>query len=272
VLWDADLSGPALDCLVPLKDGTGPALFLAPPMTGGVLVYRRLVAHLGMDHPVYGLQSPGLGDGELPERTLAGMARRFVAMVQEVQPAGPLLVGGFSFGAAVADEMSRQLRDLGREVALVLMLDAHPFGGKPGWERDLAPGARGVYNRFRRNYASRLASRGRWWNLTRGSRRLNPAVQGESSADQVRQVNRLISAGYSYRRLEFPTALVDARKPGAEEVALPPRRVRAEVRRYPVVYEGASHAAFLQDPQAHVVAAAIDDAVAWALARSGDHA
>ena len=272
VLRQDQLAGQALAGTVPLKDGTGPTLFLAPPLTGGVMVYRDLMPHLDMPNPVVGLQSPGLGDGAAPERTLEGLARRFVASVVELQPSGPLLLGGFSFGAVVADEMSRQLRDLGREVALVLMLDAHPFGGKPGWEQDLVPGPRGAWSRFRRKYANKVALRGHWWTLTNGSDRLNPSLRRAAGADAVRQINRLISAGYSYRLLEFPTALVDARKPSAAEVELPRRRVRDEVRRYPVVYEGASHTAFLRDPQAAVVGAAVDDAVAWALARSGDHA
>jgi thioesterase domain-containing protein len=52
--------------------------------------------------------------------------------VRSVQPAGPYLIGGWSFGGLVAFEMARQLFALGHEPVLLAILDS----GTPDMERE----------------------------------------------------------------------------------------------------------------------------------------
>jgi thioesterase domain-containing protein len=60
------------------------------------------------------------------------MAAGYRAAVQGVQPAGPYLLAGFSFGGIVAFEMARQLTAAEEEVALLALLDAAvPAGEEP---------------------------------------------------------------------------------------------------------------------------------------------
>jgi thioesterase domain-containing protein len=51
------------------------------------------------------------------------MARRYVAEMRTIQPRGPYLLGGYCFGSIVAWEMTRALRAIGEDVALVAVFN-----------------------------------------------------------------------------------------------------------------------------------------------------
>ncbi|HEX6749926.1 MAG TPA: amino acid adenylation domain-containing protein [Longimicrobium sp.] len=114
--------------LIPLHlpahaDDARPPLFLAPPGGGHVVCYHHLAGLLGADQPVYGLQARGTDDGLMPLETVPEIAAYFAAAVRELQPEGPYLLGGWSFGGLVAWEMGRQMRAAGYDVAMVALLD-----------------------------------------------------------------------------------------------------------------------------------------------------
>ena len=54
---------------------------------------------------------------------LGALARQNAADIAAVYPAGPVLVGGHSYGGAVAVEIAMVLESWGREVGLVLIMD-----------------------------------------------------------------------------------------------------------------------------------------------------
>ncbi|MTA64616.1 MAG: amino acid adenylation domain-containing protein, partial [Actinobacteria bacterium] len=115
-------------------------LFLGPLGNGGLRGYRKLIAQLDPDRPVYGMQAPGV-DGELdPYRTVEEMGRHFAAEIAAFQPVGPILLGGFSYGGISAIEAAQQLQRAGREIALVVLLDTSPFSRRVPWT--VAPGLR----------------------------------------------------------------------------------------------------------------------------------
>jgi amino acid adenylation domain-containing protein len=102
--------------LVELAAGPGRPLFLVHPAGGEVLCYVPLARHL--TGPVYGLQAP-------EERlSLEEMASLYLRSVRTAQPEGPYLLGGWSFGGAVAFEMARQLESRGETVERVLLIDS----------------------------------------------------------------------------------------------------------------------------------------------------
>ncbi|MFC4014201.1 alpha/beta fold hydrolase [Nonomuraea purpurea] len=106
--------------LVPLSPaGTKPPLFLVHAAGGSVAPYAALAALLGDDRPVYALEDPGLHGATIGERRLPALAATYLAAVRAAQPDGPLHVGGWSVGGAVALEMARQDGD----VALTFVLD-----------------------------------------------------------------------------------------------------------------------------------------------------
>jgi thioesterase domain-containing protein len=55
------------------------------------------------------------------------MAADYVALIRRIQPAGPYLLGGWSFGGQVAVEVARRLISAGEEVALLAIIDQSPM-------------------------------------------------------------------------------------------------------------------------------------------------
>jgi thioesterase domain-containing protein/acyl carrier protein len=118
-------AGPAASPLVPIQVPSSgrPGLFCVHPIGGGVLCYRELARHLAPDQPVFGLQAPDLGrGGGGEEESIPTMAATYLEAVRQVQPRGPYLLAGWSFGGVVAFEMAVQLRRRG-EPAVVILFD-----------------------------------------------------------------------------------------------------------------------------------------------------
>jgi amino acid adenylation domain-containing protein len=124
--------------LVRLDAGTatGRPLFLVHGGGGSVLGYTELVRHLGADRPIYGLSASGIDGGELPAASIEVLARDYLAQLRAVQPQGPYLLGGWSFGGLVAYEMARLLQAAGEQVELLALLDSHAPDAQPRPEPD----------------------------------------------------------------------------------------------------------------------------------------
>ena len=127
-------------CLVPIQPkGSKPPLFLMPGWNGNVVGFQALSRQLGKDQPLYGLQSYGLDGKHAPFTRMEDVARYFLEEVRAVQPHGPYLLGGMSFGGMVGFEMARQLQEEGEEVALLALLDTlldrKALGDSSRWKR-----------------------------------------------------------------------------------------------------------------------------------------
>ncbi|CAM5645775.1 Dimodular nonribosomal peptide synthase [Streptomyces antimycoticus] len=80
------------------------------------------------EHPVYGLQSRGLGgEADALPATLEEMAADYVAQIRRVQPTGPYALLGWSLGGTVIHAMAALLQAEGEEVALLVNLDEFPL-------------------------------------------------------------------------------------------------------------------------------------------------
>ncbi|MGK3959521.1 SDR family NAD(P)-dependent oxidoreductase [Sorangium sp. So ce118] len=110
--------------LVRIKPGTARPLFLMHPVGGHVYFYHDLATCLDPAQPVYGLQAQGI-EGKAPPLTrVEEMAARYLEAVRRhIQPEGPYVLGGSSFGGVVAFEMAHQLISGGERVALLMMID-----------------------------------------------------------------------------------------------------------------------------------------------------
>ena len=60
----------------------------------------------------------------LSDATIEDMARRYVQEIRTVRPHGPYLVGGWSFGGAVAYETAQQLQRAGETVELLVLVES----------------------------------------------------------------------------------------------------------------------------------------------------
>lgn len=130
----ADHAGPGMltgarpSALVPLQlEGDQRPLFLAPPVMGVVFPYYELARLLGRDQPVYGLQAVGVAGEAAPLDSVEALAAHYLNLMREVQPEGPYLLGGWSFGAHIAYEMAQQLQRAGDSVGLLTLIDTPPL-------------------------------------------------------------------------------------------------------------------------------------------------
>jgi amino acid adenylation domain-containing protein len=111
-------------------DGSKRPFFCVPGAGGNVIYFYNLARHLGPDQPFYGLQAVGLDGKSEPHTRVEDMATHYIEALQAVQPQGPYLLGGHSFGSWVAFEMVQQLQKQGHEVALLAILDSEaPVSG-----------------------------------------------------------------------------------------------------------------------------------------------
>jgi amino acid adenylation domain-containing protein len=113
------------DPLVTIQpEGTKPPFFAIHSIGGQVFCYVSLARHLGPEQPFYGLQAPALEDVGNGHVAIEDMAAHYVKAMRAVQPTGPYMLGGYSFGVQVAFEMACQLKAQGEEVALLALLDS----------------------------------------------------------------------------------------------------------------------------------------------------
>ncbi|MBW4650218.1 MAG: amino acid adenylation domain-containing protein [Kastovskya adunca ATA6-11-RM4] len=110
--------------LVPIQSNGSKRPFFCVPGAGGNVIYLYALAHhLGSDQPFYGLQASGLDGKSQPYTRIEDMAAQYIEAIQSLQPEGPYLLGGHSYGGQVAFEMAIQLEKLGHKVALLAILD-----------------------------------------------------------------------------------------------------------------------------------------------------
>jgi thioesterase domain-containing protein len=135
----AQPSSPLVDLRPERRPGAGdrPPFFCVHPIGGSVLAYRELASRMGPEQPFYGIQAgiqatgltgpagePATADLPALPAMAAAYADVVEAAVESTASRGPYLLGGWSFGGVVAFEMARQLRDRGRRVGLVALLDS----------------------------------------------------------------------------------------------------------------------------------------------------
>ncbi|MGW8377519.1 amino acid adenylation domain-containing protein [Streptomyces sp. ODS28] len=114
----------AFDPLVPIRTGgERRPMFFVHPMGGNVLCYVRFAKYLPDDQPFYALQAAGVEPGTDPLRSVEDIAASYIEAIRRVQPSGPYVIGGWSFGGFVAFEIARQLRAAGEEIQRLVLLD-----------------------------------------------------------------------------------------------------------------------------------------------------
>ncbi len=113
-------------CITTIKMSNNPfKLFLVHPIMGTIQQFHRLANYLTQEISIYGIEDPGLWENE--DRyffnSLEEMAAFYLHEIRKIQPRGPYVLGGLSFGATIAVEMVRQLRAIDEEIEPVIILD-----------------------------------------------------------------------------------------------------------------------------------------------------
>lgn len=110
--------------LIPIREqGTKPSLYLVHGGGLHVLFYQNLVKYLDKDQPIFALQARGLDGSEEPLDRIEDMAAFYLREILMQNPQGPYCLAGYSLGGLIAWEMTRQLKDMGKEVLLLSLFD-----------------------------------------------------------------------------------------------------------------------------------------------------
>ena len=97
------------------EGSTKPSVFMFHPAGGSSVVFLPLTRRLPEDVPVYGVERL---EGTLEERAAA-----YIDEIREYSDGRPVVLGGWSFGGALAYEVAHQLKDTDVEVAYIALLD-----------------------------------------------------------------------------------------------------------------------------------------------------
>jgi thioesterase domain-containing protein/acyl carrier protein len=127
---DTEADSPNCPSLVVIQAGQPaikPPLFCIHVLGRGLKFYRPMVQHLDPDQPVYGL-STHIADEAFPTNWVEDLAPHYAQQIQIVQPQGPYLLTGVSFGGLIAVEIARILQASGQNVALLALMDTNLSG------------------------------------------------------------------------------------------------------------------------------------------------
>jgi amino acid adenylation domain-containing protein len=146
-------------------EGSLPPLYLVHHVYGNVLIYRDLASHFAPHRPVFGFEPPVDLVHRAQRYSFEDLASIYVSEIRERHTAGPIHLGGFSSGSAVAFEMARQLKDLGYAVGVLGLIDGEVAA--PGPRMPLlvryAKKARGKFYRIVFKLGDEVALGSRWF-------------------------------------------------------------------------------------------------------------
>ncbi len=117
---------PQFSPFVSLKAGAAHPPVLITHGLGGRARFTQLAKHIRTSHPIYGIQARGIDGREEPFDRIEDMAQFYLADLKKLQPEGPYVLIGYSFGGLVALEMAQRLSDEGKHIQLLVMVDAYP--------------------------------------------------------------------------------------------------------------------------------------------------
>ncbi|WP_262495039.1 non-ribosomal peptide synthetase [Kordia jejudonensis] len=103
------------------QKGLKAPLFMIPPLGGTSFVLENFASQFTAERPIYGVEMEGIFEGEAVLTTMEAIAAKNIARIKTVQPTGPYIMAGYSFGGSVVYEMAKQLEREGEEVVGILL-------------------------------------------------------------------------------------------------------------------------------------------------------
>jgi amino acid adenylation domain-containing protein len=111
------------------SQGSRVPFFCVHAVGGQVISYAELSQEMGLEQPLYGLQSPPANLSPESDISIEQMATLYNREIRSVQPVGPYLLSGWSMGGLVAWEMAQQLMKEGETIGLLALMDTTPPSG-----------------------------------------------------------------------------------------------------------------------------------------------
>jgi amino acid adenylation domain-containing protein len=120
----------SLPSIIPLRpEGSGTPFFWIHGDSGNA----SLLDYLDPEQPVYGLEHQSQDGQPAKYLSVETIAEYYLRQIREIQPQGPYLLGGYSFGGTIAFEAAQNLTKQGERISLLAMLDsAYPSSTPPG--------------------------------------------------------------------------------------------------------------------------------------------
>ncbi len=107
------------------EGGRKPPLFCFHPASGFAWSYAALAPFVDREHPLIGVQFPGLRGEQVPG-SMEELVDLYARHVRRVQPRGPYYLVGWSFGGQVAHALATRLQAEGEQVPFLALLDTYP--------------------------------------------------------------------------------------------------------------------------------------------------
>lgn len=109
-------------------------IFLIHPIGGTLFGYKSLANNIS-DKTILGIEDPAIATSGIGYDfgSIEDIAKHYVKLIR-CREDGPYFIGGHSSGGVIAQEVARQLKELGEEVSAVLLLDS--WAENPDFIRD----------------------------------------------------------------------------------------------------------------------------------------
>jgi thioesterase domain-containing protein len=186
---------------VPIRaHGSEEPLFCIASPEVNTLGYAVLHRHLSPQRPVYILQTPpNVAQVRVPSRSeLPALAKTYIDAMREIQPNGPYHLLGRCFGAHIAVEMAKQLRQAGEGTVFLGIVNSWSY-----------------YTVSKLYYVHRLLNRpGYYVNRLRALFELEPS---ERKAMLIGVARRRLQGGRRIIGRVFGAAVADPRSPDEQE-------------------------------------------------------
>jgi amino acid adenylation domain-containing protein len=101
-------------------------LFFLHSGSGLTWRYATILPYLEPGRPLYGIQSPAFTRNSPMPPDLGRLAEQYLERIRAVQPEGPYLLLGWSFGGLLAYDLAARLTRAGQQVALLAVVDSIP--------------------------------------------------------------------------------------------------------------------------------------------------
>ncbi|CAK8714625.1 Amino acid adenylation domain-containing protein [Candidatus Electrothrix gigas] len=105
------------------SEGDKTPIFFAHASGGSAFNALEFSSFMGKDRPFYAIHPRGAELGDPFHDSIEEMAADYVTAMREIQPEGPYLMAGWSFGGTVIFEMARLLEQAGETAPLLITID-----------------------------------------------------------------------------------------------------------------------------------------------------
>ena len=122
---DGTSASPYSSLIALKKEGAKVPLYLIHGIGLNLFNFNSMLNYLDADQPVYGLRAAGLDGNSKPLESIQTIAAYYNQEIINHDPIGPYAIAGYSFGGIVAYEMVNQLKEAGKNVEMLAMIDTN---------------------------------------------------------------------------------------------------------------------------------------------------